>query len=75
MLRVLGAAPMAIVVALMVSGGALANPTPRPCSTVVCGAPAPDLGTGAPAILAVVLSFGVATWMAARAKRAAQQRD
>jgi hypothetical protein len=75
MFHVLQTVPLSIVVALMASSGSLATPTPRPCAAAVCGAPAPDLGAGAPAIAAVVLSFGVAAWMTVRARRAAQRRD
>jgi hypothetical protein len=74
MFRVLWAMPLSAMVALMASGAALATTT-RPCATAVCPAPAPDLGAGAPAILAVVLCLGAAAWMAARARRTAHPRD
>jgi hypothetical protein len=69
MLRVLQAVPLSIGLAMMASSAALA--TPRPCAAVVCAAPAPDLGAGIPAILAVVLSLGIAAWIRARARRTA----
>lgn len=72
MFRVLQTVPLSIVTALMASSAALAS-APRPCAAVVCAAPAPDLGAGAPAILAVVLSLGVAAWMTARARRTAKR--
>lgn len=75
MFRVLQTAPLSIAVALMASSAALAANAPRPCAAAVCGAPAPDLGAGAPALLAVVLSLGVAAWMTVRARRAAQRRN
>jgi len=71
MFRVLQAVPLSIVMVLMGSGAALAKPIHHRCAAVVCAAPAPDLGAGAPAIVAVVLSLGVAAWVAARARRTA----
>jgi hypothetical protein len=67
MLRVLQTAPLSIGLALMASSAALAFP--RQCATAVCAAPAPDLGAGIPAILAGVLSLGVAAWVRTRTAR------
>ena len=73
MTRAVHALPLSLLLALGSVGSAFAAPptAPRPCATIVCAAPSPDMATSAPAILAVLLTLGLAAWMNYRARRRA----